>query len=104
MIRISIFYPNDGNKFDLSYYLSDHLGLVHKLLKPYGLVRTEVDRGLGTNIPNVKAPFIAIGHLYFNTVEELEQGMRTHDPDLAADIINFTNIRPIIQISEVLEP
>jgi uncharacterized protein (TIGR02118 family) len=103
MFRISILYPNDGGKFDLSYYLSEHIVLVHKLLKPYGLVRTEVDRGLGTNMPRGKAPFVAIGYLYFNTFEELEQGMKTHDPDLAADIINFTNIRPVIQISEIIE-
>lgn len=102
MIRISVLYPNDGGTFDLSYYLDKHIDLVHRLLNPFGLVRTEVDKGLGTNAPGLKAPFVAIGHLYFNTFEEMQQGMKAHDPDLDADLVNFTTICPIIQISEIL--
>lgn len=102
MIRISVLYPNEGGAFDLPYYLDQHMDLVHRLLKPYGLVRTEVDKGLGSNAPGVKAPFVAIGHLYFNTFEEMQKGMMAHDPDLGADLVNFTDIRPTIQISEIL--
>ena len=45
--------------------------LVHKLLDTFGLVKSEVDKGIGDS------PFMAIGHLIFNTIEEMQKGPRT---------------------------
>jgi len=42
MIRISVMYLNEpGKNFDWDYYLNKHLPMVHRLLDPIGLVRTE---------------------------------------------------------------
>jgi uncharacterized protein (TIGR02118 family) len=71
--------------------------LVHKLLDPFGLVKTEVDKGVGDD-----APFIAAGHLLFNTIEEMQKGLQAHDPKLAADLVNFTDIKPQFQVSEIV--
>lgn len=101
MIRISVLYPNNG-EFDMAYYLSKHMALVHKLMDSMGLVRTEVDQGIGTAEPNAPAPYIAIGHLVFDSLENMQKALQEHDPTLAADVPNFTNIQPIFQISTIL--
>ncbi len=51
MIRVSVMYPNESDKFDMDYYLNKHIPLVHQLLDSFGLVRTEVDKGIGTAEP-----------------------------------------------------
>jgi len=96
MIRVSVMYAK-GGKFDFDYYATKHMGLVHKLLDPYGLVKSEVDRGVGD------APFIAIGHLVFKSMEDMQKGLQAHDPKLAADLVNFSDIQPQFQVSEILD-
>jgi len=102
MIRVSVMYPNHGGKFDMEYYIKQHIPLVHRLLDSYGLVRTEVDKGMGTAKPGAPAPFIAVGHLVFDSIDNMQKGLGAHDPDLAADLKNFTDIQPQFQISEML--
>ncbi|MBW2031164.1 MAG: EthD family reductase [Deltaproteobacteria bacterium] len=102
MIRVSVMYPNQGGKFDLDYYMNNHVPLVHKLLDPYGLVRVEVDKGIGTARPGAPAPFVAIAHLVFDSLDRMQEGLKAHDPELAADLANFTDIQPQFQISEIL--
>jgi uncharacterized protein (TIGR02118 family) len=103
MIRVSVMYPNEGKKFNMDYYLNTHIPLVHKLLDPYGLVRIEVDKGIGTAKPGDSAPFVVVGYMVFNTIEEMQKGLQAHDPELAADVPNFTDIRPQFQISEIMK-
>ncbi len=95
MIRVSVMYSKDG-KFDYDYYVNKHMKLVHKLLDPFGLLKTEVDKGIGD------APFMAVGHLIFNTIEDMQRGLQAHDPDLAADLANFSDIKPEFQVSEII--
>ena len=101
MIRVSVLYPNTG-EFDMDYYLSKHISLLHKLLDAMGLVRTEVDQGIGTAEPNAPAPYVAIGHMVFDSLENMQKALQEHDPTLAADVPNFTDIQPIFQISEIV--
>ena len=102
MIRVSVMYPNEKGKFDMDYYMNKHLALVHKLLDPYGLVRAEGDKGIGTSEPGAPAPFVAIGHLIFNSIEDMQKGLQAHDADLAADMPNYTDMKPQFQISEII--
>jgi uncharacterized protein (TIGR02118 family) len=95
MIRISVMYPK-GGKFNFDYYVNQHMALVHKLLDPFGLVKTEVNKGIGDS------PFMAIGHLVFNTLEEMEKGLKAHDPKLAADLVNFSDVQPQFQVGEIV--
>jgi len=95
MIRVSVLYP-EGGKFDFDYYVNKHMQLVHRLLGPFGLVRTEVDKAVG------KAPYMAAGHLIFNKLEDMEKALQAHDPELAADVVNFTNVQPQFQVSEII--
>lgn len=102
MIRVSVMYPNTGEKFDFDYYVNQHMALARRLLEPYGLEQTQVDRGIGSVGPGAEAPYVAVGHLIFNSPEKMQKGLEAHDPDLAADVPNFTTISPEFQISEII--
>ncbi len=96
MIKVSVMYPKPG-KFDFDYYAKTHMQLAHKLLDPFGLVTSEVNKGIGDS------PYIAIGHLVFHSLEKMQEGLQAHDPELAADLVNFTDIKPHFQISEIID-
>jgi uncharacterized protein (TIGR02118 family) len=95
MIRVSVLYPK-GGKFNFDYYANQHMALVHKRLDSFGLVETEVDKGIGDS------PYAAIGHLVFRTLEDMQRGLQAHDPEFAADVVNFSDIKPQIQVNEIV--
>jgi hypothetical protein len=45
---------------------------------------------------------MAIGHLIFKSPEDMQKGLQAHDPELAADLVNFTDAQPQFQISEIV--
>jgi len=47
------------------------------------------------------AAFIVMGHLTFDSVESFQQSFAPHAEKIMADIANFTNIQPQIQVSEI---
>lgn len=103
MIRISVLYPSgQGKKFDVDYYVNKHMKLVRERLGSFGLVRTEVDRGVAGGAPGAPAPYVAVGHVYFNSAADFQKGMGEHGKEIMADIPNYTNIQPQIQISEIV--
>ena len=103
MIRVSIHYPSKpGAKFDVDYYAGKHMDLVTELLKPAGLVRWEVDKGLSGPAPDSPAPFVAVGHLYFNTVDDFQKAFAAHGAAVMGDLPNFTDIEGQIQINEII--
>lgn len=99
MIRVSVMYPNGkGRRFDLDYYVHKHMAMVHKFLDSAGLVKAEVDKAADPN-----SPFMAMGHLYFRTMEEFQTGFFAHAAEMTADIPNFTDVTPQVQISEIVK-
>lgn len=94
MIRVSVMYPKtDGATFDYDYYATTHMGLVREHMP--GVVRTEVDRA-------IDGPYIAVGQLYFESMEALGAAMAAPGvPQVMADIPNFTNTAPAMQVAEV---
>jgi len=102
MIRVSVCYPNGPNvKFDWDYYINKHVAGVTQKLGPLGLVRGEVDRGVGSGQPGAPAPFVAMAHMYFNNMQDLQKCM-ANAAAMMADVPNFTNIQPQVQISEIV--
>lgn len=105
MIKLSVFYPNQTDaKFDMEYYMQKHIPLVLDRcgadVKPAG-----VERALGGGALGLDAPYCAAGHLIFESREAMERSFGRHLPEFLADLPNFTNIQPIVQVSEVvLEP
>lgn len=103
MIRLQAFYPNtkDGH-FDHDYYVNRHAPLVHELLDPLGLVGFEVSRGL-ESMEGDQAPYTCVVTAAFESREAMDQGFSGERRErLLNDIPNFTDVAPIIQISEVL--
>ena len=96
MIKLSVMYPaGDDGTFDMDYYKDKHMEIVNRVLKP---TRFEIDKGIDGQ------PFLAVGHLYFDSAEALQAAMGNPDAaETMADIPNFTNTRPQMQISEVVE-
>lgn len=102
MIKVTILYPNgEGKKFDMDYYTRKHFPLLKSLFGD-ALRATAIDKGVAAGTPGAPIPFLAIGYLYFDSVEAFQAGMKINASKIRADIPNYTDIQPIIQISEVL--
>ena len=104
MIRLSVLYPaTPGSRFDSNYYLGQHLELSGRLLKPRGLVRTEIDKGIAVFPPGAPPPYHAVGNLFFRTMAELESALKATAAEFVADERNYFDGPSVVQISEVVE-
>ena len=104
MIRLSVMYPaTSGSHFDWNYYLGRHLELSRRLLKPRGLVRTEIDKGIGGFPAGAPPPFHAVGHLFFRTMAEMDSALTATAAEFIADERNYFDGSSVLQISEVME-
>jgi uncharacterized protein (TIGR02118 family) len=102
MIKLSVFYPDTpGARFDVDYYRNQHMALV-KSRCGAALKRAEVDKGVGGFPPGEPAPYRAIGHLTFDSMEAVNDSFMRHLPEIVADLANFTDLPPKVQISEVV--
>lgn len=102
MIKVSVFYPNEeGKTFDMDYYCNKHVPMVAGLLGD-SVKGATVEKGLGGGDPDSAAPHAAMGNLYFDTMEDFENSFGSNADQIMADLPNFTNIEPVIQVSEVM--
>ena len=102
MIKVSVLYPDGNDKtFDMDYYCNNHVALVTGLLGA-ALKGASVEKGLGGAAPDSTATYIAMGHMYFNSLEEFENAFGPNAEKIKGDMTNFTNSHPIIQVSEVM--
>ena len=101
MIIVSILYPNEAEKtFDMAYYLNRHIPRVNDKIGDALKGRT-VEQGLSGLEPGIAPAYVAMSHLWFDSVEAFQNAFVDHEEEIRADIINFTDIKPTIQISEV---
>src|SRR5436309_16023728 len=83
LVRISVFYATaEGKKFDHDYYVNRHMKLVRERLGSFGLVRTEADKPLAGGAPGAPAPYVPIGHVYFNSLTDGQNDMGDHGKEL----------------------
>ena len=101
MIKMSVFYPKTQNsRFDIDYYCNQHIALVREKLGA-ALKGVAVEHGLAGGTPGSPPLYAAMGHLYFDTVESFLNAFEPNAGAIVADVPNYTNVEPIIQISEV---
>ena len=101
MIKVSVLYPNtSGVRFDMSYYLDRHMPMVRDLMGG-ALKGMNVEQGVAGGQPGVPAPYIAMGHLFFDSIETFQAAFAQHSAPIIADIPNYTNTQPTIQVSQV---
>jgi uncharacterized protein (TIGR02118 family) len=73
MVKVSVFYPNrPGSHFDMSYYCSKHIPMVQRLLGST-LKNVAVEEGIAGGTPGSAPTYLALGHLYFESVDAFAQ-------------------------------
>jgi uncharacterized protein (TIGR02118 family) len=101
MIKVSMLYPNEPDKnFNIPYYYNKHIPLLKKLLGTRCLT-IAVEQGLGGATSDSKVTYILMGHFYFRSENDFHTSFSPNAPSIMNDVSNFTDSRPVIQISEV---
>ena len=102
MNRISILYPSNG-RFDFAYYIETHMPMAIELLSAHpGFKGVSVERGLAGAVPSSEPAYIAMCHFLFESVEDFMAAFIPNAAVLQGDIPNYTDVKPVIQVSEVL--
>ena len=102
MIKVTVMYANaPGVRFDHAYYRDKHMPLVKSRMGAACKYYT-VDKGLAGGAPGVPAPYVAMCHIFCDSFEAFQAGFGPHAKDIMADIPNYTDRTPVIQISEVV--
>ncbi len=104
MIRVTVLFPRtNDSRFDMEYYLSKHVPMTTAKFQSLGIpVEAQVDETLGSIPPDEPVPYAAIGYLLFEKMEDLQKGLAAHGSEIMADIPNFTNVQPEIQIGNIV--
>ena len=103
MIKVTILYPNSkGKTFDMDYYSEKHMPMVAELLGD-SLKLLAIDKGLSGRTPDEPIPYLAIGYLYFEKLSAYQNSFGPNAEKIVGDIPNYTNIQPVVQISEVYQ-
>jgi uncharacterized protein (TIGR02118 family) len=103
MVTISILYPNrNGSKFDLEYYINTHMPMsIERLSLHAGFKGVSVARGMAGGMPGSEPAFVAMCQYLFDSLEDFLAAFNPHAVFLQGDMVNYTDIEPIIQISAV---
>lgn len=102
MIKVSVLYPaGETTKFDMDYYCKKHMPLCQEKLGA-ACKRMAVEHGLTGGGPGAPPTYVAMGHLYFDSVDDFQAAFGPVAATLLGDIPNYTNVQPVIQISEVM--
>lgn len=102
MIKLSVMYPYGPEaNFDHDYYRDSHMPLLKQRLGDACLYYT-IDKGFNGVAANSNPTFVAMCHVFCDSVESLMTAIGPYAEELAADVANFTNVTPLQQISEVI--
>jgi uncharacterized protein (TIGR02118 family) len=95
-------YPNSpGARFDHEYYRDKHMPLLKARMGDHCKSYT-VDKGLAGGAPGTKATYVAMCHIFCDSIEAFQAGFGPHAAEIMADIPNYTDQAPTVQISEVV--
>ena len=101
MIKVGVFYPNSaGGKFDMKYYMEKHIPMVRQKIGP-ALKNVEVEQGVGGGMPGSPVTYSIMCRLSFDSVDAFQAAFATHAAHIMGDVANYTDIQPVVQISEV---
>lgn len=102
MIKVSVLYANTpGARFDHDYYRDRHMPLVKERMGDACLYYT-IDKGVAGMPPGTPAPFVASCHIFADSVDSFFAGFGPHMQEIMADIPNYTDLVPQVQVSEVV--
>ncbi|WP_323003549.1 EthD family reductase [Denitromonas sp.] len=102
MIKVSVMYPNTpGARFDHDYYRDTHMPMVKARLGTACRYYT-VDKGLAGDAPGEAPTYVGMCHIFCDSVEAFQAAFGPHAEEIMADIANYTDLAPVLQISEVV--
>ncbi|WP_019339034.1 EthD family reductase [Stutzerimonas stutzeri] len=102
MIKVSVMYPNTpGARFDHDYYRDKHLPLLKARMGDACLYYT-IDKAICGRTSDEPAPYVAMCHIFSDSLEAFQAGIAPHAEEIVADIANYTDLMPVRQISEVV--
>ncbi len=103
MTKVSIMYPfAEGKTFNMEYYETKHMPMVAGFLGS-NLVKYTIEKGVASGIPNQPLPYMAIGTFYVKSLSEYQAAIGPNRDAIRADFANYTNIVPVILVSEVVK-
>lgn len=103
LIKISVMYPYaEGKTFNMEYYETKHMPMVADFLGS-NLVRYTIEKGLSSGIPDQPLPFLAIGAFYVKSLSEYQAAVAPNRDAIRADFANYTDVIPVILVSEVVK-
>lgn len=102
MIKVSVMYPSGPEvRFDHNYYRDHHMPLIKKRMGA-GLKYYSVDKGLAGGTSGAPPTYVAACHLMCESVEAYQSSFGPYAQEIRADIRNFTDVTPVIQVSELV--
>jgi uncharacterized protein (TIGR02118 family) len=102
MIKVSVMYPNTpGARFDHGYYRDKHMPMCQELFGS-ACKRYTVDKGIAGGAPNLPATYVAMCHFFFDSVPEFQAAFAPHAKAILEDVPKYTDLSPVIQISDVV--
>jgi uncharacterized protein (TIGR02118 family) len=101
MIKVSVLYPNKpGSRFDVDYYLTVHMPMAVRLLGS-ALKAATAEIGVSGALPGEPAPYAAIAGFTCESAKIFTEALMPVATQLQGDIPRYTDIEPVIQISEL---
>lgn len=102
MIKLNVLYPGSpGARFDHAYYRDKHMPMVASRLGSACLYYT-IDKGLAGGAPGSVSPYLGACSVACESVEHLQKALGQHGKEIMADIPNYTDVQPVMWISEVV--
>lgn len=102
MIKVSVMYPNKpGARFDHVYYREVHMPMVKQKMGD-GCKYYTIQKGLSGGAPGTPAPYICVGDVFCDSVEAFQGAFASHATQIMADVPNYTDLVPVLQVSEIV--
>ena len=102
MIKVTVMYPHrEGARFDHRYYRDRHMPMMKAKLGAACVYYT-VDRGVSGREPDSAPAFVAMCAFHCSSAEAYRAASKAHRAEILADIGNYTDITPLVVISEIV--
>ena len=102
MIKVSVMYPYaPGARFDHDYYRDKHMPMLKARLGDACKSYT-VAKGVSGGAPGSPPAFVGMCHIFAESVEAFQAAFGPHAKEILGDIPNYTDLKPTMQISEVV--
>lgn len=102
MIKVSVMYPYKVNaRFDHDYYQRKHMPLVQERMGDK-LKKFTIDKGVAGGAPGSDPAYLVICNMFCESADAFQAGFGPHAQEIMADIPKYTDLAPVLQVSEVV--